>query len=64
MKKGTLLNSEISYLISRLGHTDAIVVGDAGLPIPDSTQRIDLALTHGVPGFFAGRWCDYAGNAG
>jgi D-ribose pyranase len=51
MKKGTLLNSEISYLISRLGHTDAIVVGDAGLPIPDSTQRIDLALTHGVPGF-------------
>ncbi|TBM30364.1 D-ribose pyranase [Hafnia paralvei] len=51
MKKGTLLNSEISYLISRLGHTDAIVVGDAGLPIPDSTQRIDLALTHGVPSF-------------
>ncbi len=32
MKKGTLLNSDISSVISRLGHTDSIVIGDAGLP--------------------------------
>ncbi|QKJ89193.1 Ribose ABC transport system, high affinity permease RbsD [Paramixta manurensis] len=51
MKKGTLLNSEISYVVSRLGHTDSLTIGDAGLPIPDGPQRIDLALTHGVPGF-------------
>ena len=32
MKKGTVLNSEISSVISRLGHTDTLVVCDAGLP--------------------------------
>ncbi len=51
MKKGTVLNSEISSVISRLGHTDTLVVCDAGLPVPSSTQRIDMALTQGVPGF-------------
>ena len=51
MKKGTLLNSEISSLVSRLGHTDSVVVGDAGLPIPAGLQRIDLALTQGIPSF-------------
>ncbi|WP_202306422.1 D-ribose pyranase [Dryocola clanedunensis] len=51
MKKGTVLNADISSVISRLGHTDTLVVADAGLPIPRSTTRIDLALTHGVPGF-------------
>lgn len=51
MKKGTVLNSEVSSVISRLGHTDTLVVCDAGLPIPQSTTRIDLALTQGVPSF-------------
>ncbi|RPH23302.1 D-ribose pyranase [Buttiauxella warmboldiae] len=51
MKKGKVLNADISSVISRLGHTDTLVVADAGLPIPHATPRIDLALTHGVPGF-------------
>ncbi|RWR03400.1 D-ribose pyranase [[Pantoea] beijingensis] len=51
MKKGTLLNSEVSYVISRLGHTDCLTIGDAGLPVPVGPQRIDLALTHGIPSF-------------
>lgn len=51
MKKGTLLNSEISSVVSRLGHTDSLVIGDAGLPVPQGPQRIDLALTQGIPGF-------------
>ncbi|ELY4858709.1 D-ribose pyranase [Cronobacter malonaticus] len=51
MKKGTVLHSGISSVISRLGHTDTVVVCDAGLPIPSTTERIDLALTQGVPGF-------------
>lgn len=51
MKKSTLLNSELSYLISTLGHTDEITICDAGLPIPEHVTRIDLALTHGVPSF-------------
>ena len=30
---------------------DSLVIADAGLPIPKETQRIDLALKHGIPGF-------------
>ncbi|MEC5321502.1 D-ribose pyranase [Brenneria populi subsp. brevivirga] len=51
MKKGVLLNADVSSVISRLGHTDRVVICDAGLPIPDTTIRIDLALTRNVPGF-------------
>ncbi len=51
MKKSTLINSELSHLVAKLGHTDEITICDAGLPIPQSAQRIDLALTHGVPSF-------------
>lgn len=51
MKKTELLNSEISYVISKLGHTQQIAIGDAGLPIPKNVTRIDLALVKGVPGF-------------
>lgn len=51
MKKGVLLHSEISYVISKLGHGDSIVIGDSGLPIADSCQRIDLAVSKGIPSF-------------
>lgn len=51
MKKGNLLNSEISYVISKMGHTDTITIGDCGLPIPEGVQRIDLAITKGLPEF-------------
>ena len=51
MKKGTLLNADISSVVARLGHTDSLTIGDAGLPIPTGPQRIDLAVTHGIPSF-------------
>jgi len=51
MKKTRLLHSQLSEVIASLGHGDMLVIGDAGLPIPPETQRIDLALTKGVPGF-------------
>lgn len=51
MKKIGILNSEISKVISELGHTDTIVVCDSGLPIPPQVKRIDLALKRGVPSF-------------
>jgi D-ribose pyranase len=46
-----LLNSEISYEIAKLGHTDHICIGDAGLPIPEDVKRIDLALERNIPTF-------------
>lgn len=51
MKKGRLLNAELSHVIARLGHTDTLTIADAGLPIPAGPQRIDLALTPGTPDF-------------
>lgn len=51
MKKGTLINSEISYIISKMGHTDMLTICDSGLPIPQNTKRIDLALKKGIPSF-------------
>lgn len=51
MKKSGVINQPIAAVISGLGHTDTITIADAGLPIPASTHRIDLALTRGVPTF-------------
>ncbi len=51
MKRGILLNSEISYVISKLGHTDTLTIGDCGLPVPEGVQRIDLAVMKGLPEF-------------
>ena len=44
MKRAGILNSDISRVLSYLGHTDTICIGDCGLPIPDEVERIDLAL--------------------
>lgn len=51
MKKQGVLNSDISRVLSYMGHTDRIAIGDCGLPIPDEVERIDLALKFGVPAF-------------
>ena len=51
MKKTMLLNAQLSRCIASLGHTESLTICDAGLPIPLSVERIDLALTAGVPSF-------------
>lgn len=51
MKREGILNSEISRVLSYMGHTDRIAIGDCGLPIPDEVERIDLSLTFGEPRF-------------
>ena len=51
MKRAGILNSDISRVLSYMGHTDCICIGDCGLPIPDEVERIDLALAFGEPTF-------------
>lgn len=51
MKKGKLINSELSSVIAKMGHTDLLTICDSGLPIPKDVQRIDLALKRGIPTF-------------
>lgn len=51
MKKNGIINSSIASVLSLLGHTDTIVICDAGLPIPLHINRIDLVLRKGMPSF-------------
>jgi len=51
VKKIGILNQPIASVVAGLGHTDTLVIADAGLPIPSETQRIDLALAEGIPTF-------------
>jgi len=50
-KNAGTLNPQLSRVFSELGHTDEIVVTDAGLPIPVGVERVDLALAEGIPSF-------------
>ena len=51
MKQTGILNRDLSAVIAALGHTQSIVIGDCGLPIPDGVPVIDLALVPGTPSF-------------
>ena len=51
MKRIGILNGEISSVVSKMGHKDLIAIGDCGLPIPDKTKRIDIALSKDIPSF-------------
>ncbi|MCG7339526.1 D-ribose pyranase [Staphylococcus sp. ACRSN] len=51
MYKTGVLNSEVSKILSDLGHTDKIIIADCGLPIPEYVKKIDIALTLGQPSF-------------
>jgi len=51
MKKIGIINGPIAAVIAHLEHTDTLTIADAGLPTPATTQRIDLALKPGTPGF-------------
>jgi D-ribose pyranase len=51
MRRDGILNQPILNLTGGLGHTDRIVVCDAGLPIPPEVERIDLAVVKGLPAF-------------
>lgn len=51
MKKTTVINSELSTVIAGMGHMDWLSIGDAGMPVPAGTKKIDLALTKQLPSF-------------
>jgi D-ribose pyranase len=48
--QGTL-NGQLARVISELGHTDRLVVTDAGLPVPAGVERVDLAVRENLPRF-------------
>ncbi|WP_270740871.1 D-ribose pyranase [Lactococcus formosensis] len=51
MKKTKVINSDISRVIAQMGHFDKLSIGDAGMPVPKGTEKIDLAIDNGIPTF-------------
>ncbi|GAF35866.1 D-ribose pyranase [Lentilactobacillus farraginis] len=51
MKKTGVINSELSSVIANMGHMDWLGIGDAGMPVPMATPKIDLALAKNLPSF-------------
>lgn len=49
MKKGILLNHELSELAARLGDGETIVIANYHLAIPDNIKFIDLAVRRNLP---------------
>ena len=51
MKREGIINASLLGYMGRLGHTDLLVVCDAGLPIPPGPAVVDLAFRFGIPTF-------------
>ncbi|HHY83407.1 MAG TPA: D-ribose pyranase [Clostridiales bacterium] len=51
MYKGECLNSQLLRIMGETGHTDLICVCDAGFPVPQNVEKVDLAWKPGKPGF-------------
>lgn len=49
MKAETILHPQLAAALANLGHTDIIMVTDAGFPIPANANRIDLGFWPGIP---------------
>ncbi len=52
MKRGTILNSVLINAIGCMGHTDLMMICDAGYPIPAGAWKVDLALTKDDPDIY------------
>lgn len=57
MKKTGILNSDISGVVSKMGHLDMLCVVDLGYPIPEGSKRIDLVVKINDPDIFDVLYC-------
>ncbi len=49
MKKRGILNAKLIEELTKLRHTDKMVICDAGFPIPENAAVADVSLVAGVP---------------
>lgn len=49
MRSGRIIHPELARALAQLGHTDVVLVTDAGFPIPAGANRIDLGFYRGLP---------------
>ncbi len=49
MRPNRILHPELAEALATLGHSDILLVTDAGFPIPADANRIDLGFYEGIP---------------
>lgn len=49
MRPNRILHPELAKALAEVGHTDIVMVTDAGFPIPAGANRIDLGFYEGLP---------------
>lgn len=49
MRPNRILHPQLAEALATLGHTDILLVTDAGFPIPADANRIDLGFYEGLP---------------
>lgn len=49
MRKKGIFNQSLQTAISNMGHTDILIISDAGLPVARPEQRVDLAVAEDLP---------------
>lgn len=49
MRRDGLWHPRLSALVASLGHTDALVLADAGLSVPSGVETVDLVWKRGEP---------------
>lgn len=51
MKKNGILNAQLICELTKLRHQDKFVICDAGFPIPEGANIVDVSLAAGIPDF-------------
>ena len=49
MRANRIIHPELARALAQLGHTDTVLVTDAGFPIPAGANRIELGFYPGLP---------------
>jgi len=49
MRESGLWHPRLCQLVAGMGHTDTLVIADAGLPVPRGVETIDLVWLRGQP---------------
>lgn len=49
LKSTPLLNGRLAAVLTTLRHGELVVIADAGLPVPDGVECLDVAIAQGVP---------------
>jgi len=49
LRKPRIINAELNHMLASMGHTDILLVTDAGFPIPSDAWVVDLSIVRNFP---------------